>query len=80
MISRSSKAEKAAAALAKEKERAAWILRAATPDEAWVAKGSETRELRPVHIGDKLPGIGKVVAIRQTGDGWVLEGTSGSIH
>jgi len=57
-----------------------WILRAATPDEAWIAKSVDSRELRPVHVGDDLPGIGKVTSIRQVGDAWVLQGTSGTIR
>jgi len=61
-------------------QSAGWVLRAATPDEAWIAKNNDTRELHPVHIGDNLAGIGKVTAIEQSGDGWVLQGTTGNIR
>lgn len=57
-----------------------WVLRAASPDEAWVSKTASSRDLRPVHVGDTLPGIGRVKSIDQVGDGWVVKGTSGSVH
>jgi uncharacterized coiled-coil protein SlyX len=57
-----------------------WVLRAATPDEAWVAKSADSRELRPVHVGDDLAGIGKVTDIRQEGDSWILRGTAGTVR
>ena len=57
-----------------------WVLRAATMDEAWVAKGATTRQLRPVHVGDELAGIGRITSIQQNGSGWVVEGTAGSIQ
>jgi hypothetical protein len=57
-----------------------WILRAATSDEVWVAKDASTREIRPVHVGDKLEGIGTVTAIEQAGDTWVVKGTVGTIR
>ena len=52
-----------------------WVLRAATPDQAWVAKDASTPDLKPVHVGDTLPGIGRVVAIEETTSGWVFQGT-----
>jgi hypothetical protein len=58
----------------------AWVLRAARPDEAWIARGTETRALQPVHVGDDLIGIGKVTAIQQVGDAWVVQGTHGTIR
>ena len=58
----------------------AWVLRGATPDEAWVSKDATSRELRPVHIDDTLPGIGRVTAIRETAGGWVIDGTQGSVR
>jgi hypothetical protein len=56
------------------------VIRAAMPGEAWVAKDATTRELRPVHIGDQLPGVGRVQAIHQNGDIWVIEGTEATLH
>lgn len=57
-----------------------WVLRAATPQEAWVSEGEDSPQLRHVGIGDSLPGIGRVQSIRQVGDDWVVEGSSGTIH
>jgi intracellular multiplication protein IcmG len=57
-----------------------WVLRAAMPDEAWVAADTTTAEVRPVHIGDTLPGIGRVTAIRQDGNVWSVVGSGGIIR
>ncbi|MGE3624416.1 MAG: hypothetical protein AB7H77_11175 [Bdellovibrionales bacterium] len=57
-----------------------WILRAATPREAWVSTDSTSAELRHVQVGDSLAGVGTVRAIRKSGGGWVIEGTQGSIR
>lgn len=57
-----------------------WILRAASPEEAWIAKNTDTRELQPVHIGDNVESIGKVTAIQQVGSTWVVQGTHGTIR
>lgn len=57
-----------------------WVLRAATPDAAWVATSKESAELRQIHVGDTLPGVGKVRAINQNGASWEVVGSKGSIH
>jgi hypothetical protein len=57
-----------------------WVLRAASPDEAWVSQGSDGRNLQPVHIGDNLAGIGKVSVIQQFGDTWIVQGTMGALR
>jgi hypothetical protein len=57
-----------------------WVLRAATPDEAWVAVSATAPALRHVMVGDDLPGVGRIRAIHQNGDMWVLEGTRGTIR
>ncbi|MBV8061231.1 MAG: hypothetical protein JO253_06875, partial [Alphaproteobacteria bacterium] len=57
-----------------------WVLRAASPDEAWVSKTADSHDLRPVHVGDTVPGIGRVQSIDQVGDNWVVRGTAGAIH
>ncbi len=57
-----------------------WVLRAATPTDAWVAKNDSTPELHHIRIGDELAGIGHVTAIHQNGDSWVIEGSAGTIH
>jgi len=57
-----------------------WVLRAATPTEAWVAKNESTPELHHIRVGDELSGIGHINAIRQNGDSWVIEGSTGTIN
>ncbi|MER2519075.1 MAG: hypothetical protein ABTQ34_00090 [Bdellovibrionales bacterium] len=56
-----------------------WVLRAAGPDEAWVSKAKDSRAIQPVRIGDALSGIGRITAIRQDGDSWIVEGTQGIV-
>jgi len=56
-----------------------WVLRAATPDEAWVSINTTSPDLRHLQVGDILPGIGRVRAIRQTGGNWVIDGANGNI-
>jgi hypothetical protein len=58
----------------------AWVLRAATPKEAWVSSDSNSSELKHVQIGDNLPGIGVVRTIRQANGGWEIEGSTGIIR
>jgi uncharacterized coiled-coil protein SlyX len=57
-----------------------WVLRAATPGEAWVSENATSPELRHVEVGETLSGIGRISAIRQVGDSWVIEGSSGSVR
>ncbi len=57
-----------------------WVLRAATPDAAWVSTSSHSAELRRVGVGESLPGIGRVVEIRQNGDVWEVVGSSGTLR
>jgi hypothetical protein len=57
-----------------------WVLRAATPGEAWVAADAHTTELKHVQVGDSLPGIGAIRTIHQTPGGWEIEGTTGTIR
>jgi hypothetical protein len=57
-----------------------WVLRAATPDAAWVSKGADSMQLLQIKVGDTLPGVGKVRAIRQSGDGWELVAARGTVR
>lgn len=57
-----------------------WVLRAATPDEAWVATNETSPELRHVQVGDSLAGVGVVQAIRQNGNSWIIQGSQGTIQ
>ncbi len=64
----------------KKSSSAHWVLRAATPDEAWVATDATSSELRHVQVGDTLTGLGRVLAIHQNGDNWVVEGSQGTVR
>lgn len=57
-----------------------WVLRAAKPGVAWVAKkGSD--DLQMVNVGDTLAGVGTVTSISQDSMGqWVIDGSRGHIH
>ncbi len=57
-----------------------WVLRAATPDAAWVSSGSESQELRRVAVGETLQGLGKVKEIRQNGEKWEVVGEKGTLR
>ena len=57
-----------------------WVLRAATPDAAWIAKDAKATELTKVKVGDSVEEIGQVESITQLGEGWVVVGSKGAIH
>lgn len=61
-------------------ESQTWVLRAATPESAWVAKDSTSSDLRKVEVGDSLPGIGRINSIRQIGNNWSVVGSNGTIR
>lgn len=77
---KSRKSSKSARASAPAPKPQSWVLRAATPTEAWVAASASAVELRHVEVGDQLPGIGRISAIRQSGGSWVVEGTHGTVR
>ena len=58
----------------------AWVLRAATPSEAWIASDSTTSDLKHVQVGDVVQGIGRVKSIDQTGSGWEIVGSDATIR
>ncbi len=56
-----------------------WVLKAAKPGVAWVAKKG-SGDLLMVETGDSLPGVGNVTAIVKSSSGrWVVNGTKGRI-
>ena len=57
-----------------------WVLRAAMPGQAWVAETATSPDLRLVQVGDILPGIGKVNAVRQVNGVWSVVGTMGTVN
>jgi len=56
-----------------------WELRSASEGTAWVSRPADNQLYR-VSVGDELPGVGRVTAIRQQGDSWIVVGTTGQIH
>ncbi len=63
-----------------DKAESNWVLRAASPGQAWVATSATSHDLKQVQVGDKLTGIGRVTAIQKQGDAWIVRGTKGSIQ
>ena len=59
---------------------APWVLRAATPDAAWVSVSRESQELRRVAVGDDLDGLGRIKEIRQSGEKWELVGEKSTLR
>lgn len=58
-----------------------WVLRAAMPGQAWIATSADDKDLKPVHVGDTVTGIGRVTAIEaKDGDAWVIQGTKGTVR
>lgn len=57
-----------------------WVLRAATPDAAWVSAGAAATDLKRVAVGDSLTGIGRIKEIRQSGNNWQVIGSTGIIR
>jgi hypothetical protein len=45
-----------------------------------VADSANSRNLKALHVGDELNGIGRVTAIQQNNGGWIVQGTKGSIQ
>jgi intracellular multiplication protein IcmG len=69
-----------AAKLVEPKGKTSWVLRAAAADSAWVSKSADSAELRQVEVGQSVPGIGKVKAIREVGGKWEIVGSNGIIR
>ena len=57
-----------------------WVLRAAAPGQAWVSSNPTSSDLKEIHVGDSVPGIGRVTAIQQNNGAWIVQGTSGSLQ
>jgi hypothetical protein len=56
-----------------------WELRSASDGVAWVSRPSDNQLYR-VAVGDTLPGVGRITAISQQGDSWIIIGTTGQIR
>lgn len=57
-----------------------WVLRAATPNMAWLSPRPGSAELRRVAIGDAVEGLGQIQAIRQEAGRWVVVGTEATVR
>jgi hypothetical protein len=57
-----------------------WVLRAASPGQAWVGVSATSHDLKQLHVGDELTGIGRVTAIQQQDGNWTVQGTKGSVQ
>jgi hypothetical protein len=69
----------AASAPKKAQSGPRYVLRAANPQIAYVARAG-SRQLIQVRVGDSLSGIGQVRSIDSEGGRWVVRGTSGTIR
>lgn len=61
-------------------EKPSWVLRAATPNMAWLSPRAGSAELRRVAVGDTVDGIGQVRDIRQEAGRWVVVGTESTVR
>lgn len=68
-----------ASAAKKAQSGSRYVLRAANPQIAYVARAG-SRQLIQVRVGDSLSGIGQVRSIDSEGGRWVVRGTSGTIR
>ena len=55
-----------------------WELRAAQPGRAWVALKGQN-DMRPIVVGDKLSGIGRIQNITYVNGKWIVQGSTGKI-
>jgi hypothetical protein len=63
---------------AAEKSAVRWVLRSAQPGQAYVSRPGQA-DMISVHVGDTLPGIGRVTAIETEAGRWVIQGSQGSV-
>ncbi len=57
-----------------------WELRSAQPGQAMVSTKNGKGDIRTVFVGDTLAGVGRITAITRTPSGWVVRGTTGTLH
>jgi len=73
------KAVKKPAAPAATKTVTSWELRSASDGVAWITRRGDNQLFR-VNVGDEVPGLGRVTAVREQGGQWVITGTEGQIR
>ncbi len=64
----------------KANSKVQWELRAAQPGKAWVSQKGRKTSMKPVVVGDRLEGFGRVTNIAYVNGKWVVTGTSGTIR
>lgn len=74
------KPAKAKAQTAKSKKPLPYLVRSVMQDEAWLADKGHSDALLHVKIGDTVPGLGKLVSIREEEHGWRIVGTAGVLY
>ena len=57
-----------------------WELRAAQPGKAWISRKGQKTSMKPIVVGDRLEGLGRVTNIAYVNGKWVVTGTSGTIR
>ncbi|MDE1900048.1 MAG: hypothetical protein KGI37_00195 [Alphaproteobacteria bacterium] len=72
--------ERTKSAMAKKTVTTKWVLRAASPGQAWVATDPTSVDLKHLQVGDTLPGIGRVETINNVGGTWTVVGSKGSVQ
>ena len=60
------------------RQSVSWELRGARPGQAMLSSRGGM-DIRTVSVGDSLPGIGKILSIEQSPNGWVVKGTQGRV-
>lgn len=56
-----------------------WELRGAQPGQAMLSSRGGM-DIRTVSVGNSLPGLGKILSIEQSPNGWVVKGTQGRVN
>jgi hypothetical protein len=55
-----------------------WELKSAEPGQAYVSPPGRD-DMVNIHVGDTLPGVGRITAISESGGQWIVTGTEGKI-
>ena len=56
-----------------------WVLRSVAAGGAWIASSASSNDLKEIHVGDSVPGLGKIKAISSKDGHWVVEGSVRSL-
>ncbi len=56
-----------------------WVLRAAQPGRAWIARRG-SREVTEIRVGERVAGLGQIEAVQVENGLWVVEGSAGRLR